>query len=199
MSQQVRFIALVGTFVVQDSSSDKTFHLVCVYDDCQTSFSLIHCSPDSFAGQAKNWRWRIFMFAIARIGPVSPFTISCMYVVSRVTLRLCSRERHQVHSFWRILRPYVAPPSCRWYVSGYGVTLISYIHVRFLSSGIILVLSFLPVYFASSKMMTSQKWFFSIYGFGTTYLIKVHTQKYWLFSALSSWDMEFWSSSCFWS
>ena len=48
--------------------------------------------PWLFCCQAKNWRWRIFMFAIARIGPVSPFTISCMYAVSRATLRLCSRE-----------------------------------------------------------------------------------------------------------
>ena len=157
MSQQVRFIALVGTFVVQDSSSDKTFHLVCVYDDCQTSFSLIHCSPDSFAGQAKNWRWRIFMFAIARIGPVSPFTISCMYVVSRATLRLCSRERHQVHSF---CTPFMSLICFR--VWGHPYFIYSRALFIFWNYTRLIVL---PVYFASSKMITSQKWFFSIYGF----------------------------------
>ena len=36
-----------------------------------------------------------------------------------------------------------------------------------------------------------------IRSFGTIFLKKVHKQKKWLFSALNSWDMGFWSSNCF--
>ena len=92
--------------------------------------------------------------------------------------------------------------TCAVYSSGNNFMVVHHLRVR-----LRLTLPCDPCTFAkglSSKVMTSQKWFFSeIMGFiqlcRTTYGIwkKVHMHKKWLFSSSNSWDMGLWISNCF--